>query len=192
MAAGAYRIEAVAPGYRSRTVEGRATVASEPAVELRVALEKIDTLELEVLVRDSRGAPVPGVSIELGQEGDTATYFGEVFDTDPAGRVRFSHVPAGRSYTVWARHPGYRFFDRRLGVLGPGDALVEIDLMPSSREAIDVSGRVLATDGSPAPGARVALEGLGGNQRRRVTGTETLDGGPGFEDARVCHTLQGL
>lgn len=167
-----YRIDVLAPGFRTRTVDGRSTTGDPPAAELLVVLDRLDTFDLEILVRGPDAAPVPGVSVELWKEGGAEPHFSDMSETDADGHTQVPYVPAGYTYALRTRHPDHPDLERHGLVLGADDGVLELELERPSWESVELEGRVLAINGSPRPGARVALEPLRHGARREVSSDE--------------------
>jgi len=172
-AGGALALE-LAPG-RVRLVAWSADALSKP-LELELAHDTTAELELEPAaavegrVTDATsGAPVAGAEVAFWTAAEL-----DIVRSDADGRFRHPRFPAGGpAQQVCVRAPGFGKCVRYLrveadgawklaaatadepGADGAGTPFLELALVPELR----LSGRVLAADGTPLAGARVAAEG---------------------------------
>jgi hypothetical protein len=133
---------------------------------------------LQGRVADARGAPVPGLTVEIVAYARSATPSGQPLAstiTDLEGRYEMDHIPRG-TYVLGinmqhktsaggrfplAYHPGT---DQRAGagriVLGRGEQKVLPDfVLPATFNPVRVSGIVVNAEGVPVAGASVYLKG---------------------------------
>ncbi|MEQ1891817.1 MAG: hypothetical protein ABL998_04680 [Planctomycetota bacterium] len=135
-----------------------------------VELELLPALAVEGRVTDATtGAPIAGAALAFWTAAEL-----DLAHTDAAGRFRHARFPAGGpAQQLCVRAEGFGKCVRYLrldadgawklaaaregeaSLAGRGTPFLELALVPETR----ISGRVLASDGTPLAGARVAAEG---------------------------------
>ncbi len=155
---GEWRVTAFAAGFRPGAAAW-ADVEPGAQADVQLELERPATSWLESLVLAADGVPIAGAQLRL-ESAQAEAPFRQQLSTADDGRVRFDKVPLGLYY-LSARHPLYRptlLRDQRVTVAG---ATPTITLARGDWDLADVSGRVVAGDGTPVAGVHVALERQG-------------------------------
>ena len=150
-----------AAGFVPRVVRWRRHEFDVPVVLHTCRLDPGQTLTGTVL--DESGRPVAGARIEFDQLGfekeerEAVAFLPELtgVTSDPAGRFRSDQLPAllgisGAGYTV--HHPGFVLSHHHL----TGPASLRSNHVVVLHAGINVLGRVIQSDGSPASGVRIA------------------------------------
>ncbi|HTM23172.1 MAG TPA: carboxypeptidase regulatory-like domain-containing protein [Kofleriaceae bacterium] len=141
-----YDVAARAPTGIAGPVSVRLTGATEPVILHLAAAPSVEVTV--VAVSDRR--PIAGATVELrGTAEDRAV-------TDGEGKATFAQVVPD-NYAVVASAPGHARASAWIQVPS-GDVTATTTL--ALRAGAPVSGRVLAPDGGPAPGARVVFSGV--------------------------------
>ena len=156
--AGSVGIAVSAEGYETRQVEGLQIPEEKDLEGLEITLRQGAMLEVQVL--DAQGEPVPDVSVNAEPEkpldlSNFRTWRPGFDHTDYRGRCRLDVTEAG-AYRVTAMKPPREVSAKVLA--GRGRTAVELRL-PAS---VELSGRVLESDGQPAQEAWVNLGRTGG------------------------------
>lgn len=164
-----------APGFVPRIVRWKRHEFDIPLVLHTCRLDRGETLMGTVV--DESGRPVAGARIEFDQIGwdkgerEGVEYLPELtaVTTDSTGRFRSDQQPellgvSGAGYTV--RHPGFVLSHHKL--INP--ASLRSNHVVVLHPGIEVSGRLIQTDGRPLAGARIAS--CCGPFRERVSGAD--------------------
>ena len=116
-----------------------------------------DTGTIAGVVRDSSGAPVPGATVRVVNEGNSATR--EII-TNEAGAYRSETLPPG-SYRVEATLDGFETSPRRVAVEANQQLTVDVTLTPSRlSEAVLVTARRIEEVAQEVP---IPVSVVGGN-----------------------------
>ncbi|HEV8578248.1 MAG TPA: carboxypeptidase-like regulatory domain-containing protein [Thermoanaerobaculia bacterium] len=153
--AGTVNLAVSAEGYEARKVEGLQIPEGRDLEGVEIRLQRGAILEVQVF--DASGEPVRDVSVDVDSEKppDFESFqiwrpsFGQ---TDSRGRCLLS-VKGGETYRVTASR-NLQSATARV-TAGPGTTPVELRLPPG----VEVSGRVIGSDGETAREASVHLEG---------------------------------
>jgi hypothetical protein len=140
-------------GYAPSTLPGIIVPSPEP---LKIILRP--SLRITGRVVDESGEPVAGASVLLSEE--TAIQLTTGGQSDAQGRFALEDLKPGK-LRLAALAPGFLRTDMDGLTLEPGGGVENLEV--ALRRGATIEGRVLAPDGSPAPGAKVALvlEGRG-------------------------------
>lgn len=140
------------------------------------------------IVRDERGAPLPGAAVNLFPDTDSREK-GRGILSGPDGSFRFDGVPLGHfSLEASTGDQRLRIVDGRLDTLGQ---TVDVELVvPDTRLAFgSLGGQVLEADGTPHAQARVyVVQDLDFGSPRGILAEATTDGDGYWRADRVLAT----
>jgi len=144
--AGLYLVTVDHPDYVAASAMRK--VEADRGHELVIELHR--GARLEGKVTDLSGRPLEGASVLLLDERGLPA--GHETRTDESGEYRIGRLPAGR-FEVRVTRTGYRRGVKRDIPLGNGGQILRLDL--ALTEGRVISGKVIADDGTPLPGATV-------------------------------------
>jgi hypothetical protein len=143
---GLYLVDVDHPDYVPAVVHRK--VAADRGHEVVIELDR--GARLEGKVTDFSGRPLEGASILMVDEKGFPA--GPETRTDPAGEYRIGRLPAGR-FEVRFTRTGYRRGSKRDIVFGNGGQILRLDI--ALTEGRVITGKVVADDGTPLPGATI-------------------------------------
>lgn len=144
--AGIYEVIVDHPDYVP--VTGHRRVEADRGHEMVIDLDH--GARLEGKVTDVSGRPLEGAALFMVNEKGTPA--GSEIKTDASGEYRMGRIPPGR-FEARITRTGYRRATRRDITFGNGGQILRLDIVLTEGRVI--SGRVVADDGSPLPGATV-------------------------------------
>ena len=144
--AGMYHVQVDHPDYLAAGAHRR--VEADRGHEVVLELDR--GARLEGKVTDTSGRPLEGATIMM--IGERALPTGPDTRTDASGDYRIQRIAAG-AYEVRVSRTGYRRGSRPNITFGTGGQSLRLDIPLTEGRVI--SGRVIADDGTPLPGATV-------------------------------------
>lgn len=143
---GLYMVAVDHPDYVAAGAQRK--VEADRGHELVIELDR--GARLEGKVTDLSGRPLDGAAVfMLDEKGLSA---GPETRTDASGEYRIGRLPAGR-FEIKVTRTGYRRGGKRDIIFGNGGQILRLDI--ALTEGRVISGKVVADDGTPLPGATV-------------------------------------
>lgn len=124
---GAWTLEAKAYGYKP--VEKEVIIRKDTAENILFSLEKIETADMELLIRDTEGRPIEGVYVRLLEDGTLG-----IPDTSMEGRVRIEKIlQSTEPYTLRIFKEGYEIVEEKV-VINERQVTKEVVLSPKRND----------------------------------------------------------